>query len=438
LRKRILLWKYLAAAGIGIGVGFRAIPPVVVGVVYLLLLTYCIVKFLQNDVSALFSILPLAIYNEIIVRGYARWVPYLTMQYVYIIGFTFMLLTRKGKSEHHTKVYIFLLVYTLIEVINGFYPYIPQLLRSTLVQSFSLLMVVVWACNTVLTPAMINKLMDNLKVAAVYLAGIVLVAHLKGDIEYGSASSSDASNDLAPVQLSGYLGTGAVIFFLTLMNKQDKSNKTFQLIAFAFVTIIMVLTFSRGGLYFLVVTVVLYFYYNRAQIGNYFRFIILIPVIMLIYSLVVQQTGGKIVERYEEKGASSREDLVSIGFTLFARNPITGVGTSNYNTEIKKQKLFYVESGAHNEFVRAAAEHGILGIMTYWVFFIALFFEINNRRQPQKQYAIFFLVLFCLITVHNGLKISLQPIILMLAVATPSIMKMQKLVHVTTKKQLRA
>jgi len=331
-----------------------------------------------------------------------------------------------------------MLAYALLEVVNGFYPYIPHLLRSTLVQTFSLLMVVVWACNTVLTPAMINKLMDNLKVAAVYLAGIVLVAHLKGDIEYGSASSSDASNDLAPVQLSGYLGTGAVIFFLTLMNRQDKSNKTFQLIAFAFVTIIMVLTFSRGGLYFLVVTIVLYFYYNRAQIGNYFRFIILIPVVMLIYSLVVQQTGGKIVERYEEKGASSREDIVAIGFKLFARNPIIGVGTSNYNTEIKKQKLFYVESGAHNEFVRAAAEHGILGIMTYWVFYIVLFFEIMKRRQPQKQYAVFFLVLFCLITVHNGLKISLQPIILMLAVATPSIMKMQKLVHVTNKKQLRA
>ena len=159
---------------------------------------------------------------------------------------------------------------------------------------------------------------------------------------------------------------------------------------------------------------------------------------MFLYSLVVQQTGGKIVERYEEKGASSREDLVAIGFELFFRNPVIGVGTSNYNTEIKKQKLFYVESGAHNEFVRAAAEHGILGIATYWVFYIALFFEIMKRRQPQKQYAVFFLVLFCLITVHNGLKISLQPIILMLAVATPSIMKMQKLVHVTTKRQLRA
>jgi len=105
LRKRILLWKYLAAAGIGIGVGFRAIPPVVVGVIYLLILTYCIIKFIQNDVSALFSILPLAIYNEISVRGYARWVPYLTMQYVYLIGFTFMLLTRNAKTQALSKVF---------------------------------------------------------------------------------------------------------------------------------------------------------------------------------------------------------------------------------------------------------------------------------------------------------------------------------------------
>ncbi len=84
------------------------------------------------------------------------------------------------------------------------------------------------------------------------------------------------------------------------------------------------------------------------------------------------------------------------------------------------------KSGAHNEYVRAAAEHGIFGLIFYWGFYIFLFLEIWNRGQPQKQYAVYFFVLFCLIIVHNGLKIAIQPLIMMLAVGTPSLMILNK------------
>jgi O-antigen ligase len=105
---------------------------------------------------------------------------------------------------------------------------------------------------------------------------------------------------------------------------------------------------------------------------------------------------------------------------LFEQDPIAGVGTANYNTEIVKRGFYSGESGAHNEFIRVAAEHGIIGIVTYWGFYVVLIYEILRRRKIQREYALYFLVVFCLITVHNGLKISIQPLILMLVVATPS------------------
>jgi O-antigen ligase len=226
---------------------------------------------------------------------------------------------------------------------------------------------------------------------------------------------------MAPVQLSGYLGTGCALFFLSIMNPEEVKTRLINMGILAFTVTVMVLTFSRGGLYFLLGVVGLFLFYNRARMGSYFKFIILVPVALLIHSYVIKETGGKIVERYGQEGASSREILVSIGFELFLRYPITGVGTGNYNTRIVKEQLFYVESGAHNEFVRAAAEHGIFGMILYWGFFIALFFHILRRRQPQQQYAMYFLALFCLITVHNGLKISLQPFLLLLAIAITSV-----------------
>jgi O-antigen ligase len=254
------------------------------------------------------------------------------------------------------------------------------------------------------------------------LAGIVFVAHLQGKINYDSVSNSDASNGMAPVQLSGYLGTGCILFFLSIMNMEEMKTRFLNIVLIAFAATIMVLTFSRGGLYFLGATVVLFLYYNRHKWRNYAKFLFLLPVVVfLIYTFVIDQTGGKIAERYNQEGSSNRDVLVGIGFELFLRNPVIGVGTGNYNTRIVSEKLFYVESGAHNEFIRAAAEHGIFGIVLYWGFFVVLFFNIRKRPQPQQQFAMYFFALFCLITIHNGLKISLQPMLLLLAVGITSV-----------------
>ena len=94
--------------------------------------------------------------------------------------------------------------------------------------------------------------------------------------------------------------------------------------------------------------------------------------------------------------------------------------------------MYGEESGAHNEFIRVAAEDGILGIITYWMFFIVLFINILSRSKIQREYGIYFLVFFCLVIVHNGLKISLQPLLLTMAVATPTVMVVKKKKHVTT------
>ena len=113
---------------------------------------------------------------------------------------------------------------------------------------------------------------------------------------------------------------------------------------------------------------------------------------------------------------------MKVAFELFKENPVTGVGTGNFNTTISQKKMYVVESGAHNEFARVAAEHGIIGILFYWGFFIVLFLDILKREKLQKQFATYFFVLFCAIIVHNGLKISIQPILLMLAVGISSVM----------------
>lgn len=421
-----LITKYIIAFVFGLIVGLKLLPVPVLAVFQIILAILCILQCFKGNISGFFFWLPYAVYNEVFIRGFAKWLPYLGMQYLYIFCFAVLFFTVPRLKKPHSNAWIFLVLFTFLEIANNIYPDKIAISRQILTQSFSLLFAVIWSSYHVLKPQLINKLLSNAKIASVILSGIVFAAHITGKINYGLYSNSESSNGLAPVQLSGYLGLGCILFFLSIMNPQEIKNRLMNIVVLTIVTTVMVLTFSRGGIYFLGAIICLFFFYNRDKLASYARILIFIPIALFIYMYVVNQTGGKILERYEQEGTSNRDVLVNIGFTIFSQHLLLGVGTGNYNTTIVREKLYREESGAHNEYVRAAAEHGIVGIFFYWGFYILLFVEILKRRTPHKQYAMYFFTLFCLIIVHNGLKIAIQPLVIMLVVATPTLVYQPK------------
>ncbi len=418
--------RYMIAFGFGIAVGIKMISPNVTAFIYLSILVVSLVKAIQKDIAGFFTWFPYAMYTEILIRKKAMWIPYLTLQYFMIVAFAILILSMKRGNRYHFRGMPILILFILLEVVNNIYPNKINTSRAIITNSLAILMPVIWASYNIFSSQQIFKLLSHIKIAGVYLTGIVVVAHITGGIDYGHQSSSEASNGLAPVQLSGYLGFVCILFFFSVMNVEEARQQYMNLALLGLVTTIMALTFSRGGIYFIGAIVGVYFIYNRSKIGNYFRFLILIPIGAIVYYSVIETTGGKILERYELEGSSGRDKLVKVAFEIFSNHLIIGVGTGNFNMEIVKQNLYGVESGAHNEFARVAAEHGIVGIFLYWGFFFFLTLDILKRRQPQQQYAMYFLILFCLIVVHNGLKISIQPILLMLAVGTSSVVIKQK------------
>ena len=411
---------------IGIVIGFRTVPEFV-AVPFILLSIACIYFAFQNEVSTVLSILPYLIYTEMFIRSYVHALPYLSMQYLFIAVFGILFLQNGVNAKFHSKSAMWLVLFTLVEIVNSTRAADQNIGRSLVINTISLTVVVIWACSNVIKPIIANKCLTHIKYASIYLCGMILARYLMGDIVYSGVSSSEATNGLAPVQISGYLGFSSAIFFLSIMNDQKRLFKLILNIAFFGLTsIIMILSFSRGGLYFLAVIMFLYFYYNRTQVRSYFIFLLLIPCGLLIYYYVTSTTNGLIEERYAEEGSSGRSDLIVAGWRLFISQPLAGVGTGNFNEEIKSNQFYNRESGAHNEFVRVMAEDGIIGLISYFGFFAILFFEIIKRRKIQREYAIYFLIFFCMIVVHNGLKISLQPILLMLAIATPSLITVKK------------
>lgn len=425
---RTVSFKIYALAGIiGFLIGLRLLGPAL-GLLYIAAAALCVYFAFKSDTKGVLVSMVYVVYTEIFIRKGAgvTFIPYLFVQYL-MIGVFFILLIRKGgQLKIHSRCALFMFLYTIIEILDMIRAQDITYARSMLTNTIVLLLVSLWASANVISPQMMNVVIKHIKIATIYLCGNILVAHFTHEITYSATSSSEASNWMSAVQLSGYMGVGCSMFFLSIMNEAEKDKLLVNIILFALSVTLMVLTFSRGGLYFLSAVIILYVLFNRKYVGRFLILFLLLPVGYIVYYYVTTTTGGLIEERFGEEGASGREDLVKAGFEIFMQEPLAGVGTGNFNTQITERGLFSAESGAHNEFVRAAAEHGVMGIIFYWGFYVVIFIELLSRKKEEREMAFYLLIIYCLIIVHNGLKISVQPYILALIIATPSLVRVYK------------
>jgi len=430
--KQISSNEYIIVGVIGFLVGLRLLGPAL-GLLYVGAGGACVYFAFKNDHYRLFTVLPYVVFTEIFIRNGAgvTYVPYLFMEYLLIAVFLIMLLNKGGELKLHSRCGLPIFLYAVIETLDMIRADDITYARSMLTNSIVLTVVALWSSANAFTPKLTSHIIKQLTLAAVYLCGNILVAHFTHDITYMNVSSSEATNRMAPVQISAYLGIGTSMLFLYIMQERSRQHFIMHTIVFAIMVTLMVLTFSRGGLYFLAGVITLYSLLNWKQIGRFAIMLLFIPIGYFIYYYAVDATDGKIEVRYVEKGNSGRTELVQAGFTLFAQEPLAGVGTGNYGKEINARNLYSGESGAHNEFVRAAAEHGILGILFYWGFFIIILSEILERKKMQRDLALYFLLLFCLIIVHNGLKIGVQFYILIIILSTPTLIRARKARHVS-------
>ncbi len=366
---------YFVAFSVGLLFGSFKFLNILEGIGFLYISAIILFFAFQNNIEKVFTYLPYIIYSEIIVKGNAKFLPYIFSAYLLIVVFLILITRRSGKVQIHSKGFVLLLFFVIIEIADSVRAKNADSARFLVIYSLSLFMVVSWASFTQLTPKVINVFFKNLKIASIFLCGVILVAHFKGNINYSLESSFASTNGLEPVQISAYLGFSSAVFFLSVMSDMERSNIFLNTILLSVNTVVMLLSFSRGGLYFLAIFILLYFIFNLGKAKNYFLLFLLIPVAIGIYYYVTISTGGVIEERYAQNGTAGRDELIKAGIALFKSNPIAGVGTGNFGYAIEKEGLFRGESGAHNEFIRAAAEHGILGIIIYWGFLFCFFLK---------------------------------------------------------------
>jgi len=197
-------------------------------------------------------------------------------------------------------------------------------------------------------------------IAGAILFGLTSLEHL----EFGRNSNLLASGGFGPNQVSGFLGLGA--FFAVLLALDPRLNVSLRLLFLAvalwFATH-AALSFSRTGIYLLGagLAMALPFCSIRRLLRPQTVLLVAaaIGVGLVTWSLLMRYTEGKIGERLSSTSLTRRDLIAMQDIAIWKKNIFLGAGVGS--SSIARSEGTAGRVGAHTEYTRLLAEHGLLG-----------------------------------------------------------------------------
>ena len=197
---------------------------------------------------------------------------------------------------------------------------------------------------------------------AVSIAAVATLASVTTrNLDFGSQSNFAASGGFGPVQVSSVLCFGLLCILILLQRQAPWRTRALALAVGTWLVGQAILTFSRGGVFSLVLAAACIGLVALTQAGQRGRTVVaavgLVVVGLLILSWAGAFTDGASEARFASTDTTNRTALARADLQLFYEQPILGVGVG----EAAYKRDFPVRSAAHTEYSRLLAEHGILG-----------------------------------------------------------------------------
>jgi len=198
------------------------------------------------------------------------------------------------------------------------------------------------------------------------------------------------------------------------------SKKNDLMCLFIFLCLGMI-TFSRGGLFAAIISIVLafsyHFLFNRNKIIFFINTSAILIISILTWFTIVSITEGAISQRYGIVGGTYGERLIldltgrveiyTIDLEIFYDYLLTGVGPGQA-TELRDTYGYGKIISAHTEFSRMLAEHGLLGLTSLFILIgIPIYYFFHPSSVPIKTIKILFSLIAILTMFHSAMRISM-------------------------------
>jgi O-antigen ligase len=204
------------------------------------------------------------------------------------------------------------------------------------------------------------------------------------NIDFGTESNAITSGFFGPNQVSSILGLAALLsLLLYLLFRTGRLEKVVVCALALLFAAQSMLTFSRSGTYNALGALLAVIVVQFADLKSGMRRIIPVALLGAIFLLLVfpyldEFTSGALQSRFEDTSTTGRAEIAEADFQIFLQNPILGAGVGG----AKQLREAYLgkEVGAHTEFARIIAEHGVFGLLSIIALFIGLFLQISRQK----------------------------------------------------------
>jgi hypothetical protein len=315
--------------------------------------------------------------------------------------------------------YIFLLLVTIISTDFNLGESIRKMIAFNLSGPISLGVFAFYCYNRKVTMQELSRILfyASLPVVAMLVYLYLYNPSIK-EVITSTGSNFAASGGFGPNQVATTLGFALFIFIARfVLNKPTKTQYLFEIFLLAAFVFRGLVTFSRGGVltgliaaaFFIMIT---FLKGNKAVVFKINKMLVLFVFLGLgVWFYTVSQTSGLIENRYLNQNAAGiekkdvttgRVDIANLELQAFLNHPVFGLGVG------KGKQYRYERTGilaaSHNEITRLLSEHGIAGLIAFFIlFFTPLVFRLQNRNNI---YFYSFFIFWFLTINHSAMRIA--------------------------------
>jgi len=246
------------------------------------------------------------------------------------------------------------------------------------------------------------------------------------EIEFDLGANNDTAGGFGTNQVATLLGAGICLLIIMIDQRHYIYNRFVTLSLTLYFTLRALLTFSRGGLIGVTLSLLLsYILFKSLKQRDVIKLIILAVFSTSIFIFTNELTGGQLLLRYQGETAGTisgsrekdsnvflagRATYASIDIMLWFDNLILGVGPGN-SQFMRYQYGVYDEAPPHTEATRLLGENGIFGLAVNLILILWPVYIIS--KTPDKTFKFIKSVLFIFAyatTYHSAMRTGLTPL----------------------------
>lgn len=341
-----------------------------------------------------------------------------------VMIFLFTGLVVEKKKHHINPIYIIYILLLLLGITFTDVPFTESIRKAIAFNLSGPFLLGIAAMYFYNRKVSVNQLLKILFFMALPIITMVSYLYFKTpsieEMVFGTQANFEASGGFGPNQVSTILGIGVFIMAIHILMKEEFSGSIYlDYFIFIYIFYRTLLTFSRGGLYTIIIAFGVFFFYfffsQKHRISQLIRFSTFGLIVLLSVTIYTsERTGGMLTNRFlnqNTKGvakgdiSTGRIWLFTKELEFFFENPFVGIGVGS--SKYYRKAATGLEAASHSEISRLLSEHGAIGLVILILLIVVPLLHMKHQSYLARGFLSAFVLIWFLTINHSAMRVAL-------------------------------